>query len=446
MLKKYFLEKNGCNIHDNEFERLKKDLESISYSRTTDIFSADLIIEYFCAISAENLKRIVPKMKIITAIKNNNPEVKCIVGGCASGKKVVPFKELYPNAVDLEFTRSQFPDTLLEYLEIETKKDSNDIFVNVKNNSAFVKIQEGCLRHCSFCKAAYCDMTLRSIPIEVIVKNIAFAISNGAKYVTLTGENTTEYGIDIYGKCKLLELLKEIEKLDGDFGIALFGICIEELDKETIEFISNSKHIKKLQIEAQSFMPMVRDSMGLSKSNTEIAEILNAFSSKSIISNVMIGHPIDSEKYTKSEIDTRFWSEFDNSVQIIKENNFYFLSLNILDATPQTKSYYMPQISDSDKEKMLNKLYECLKDLISKQIEKMISNKTLVSAYFVKFEQDFYVFEAVDYPILIKVPKEEMNCKINYYDIRNINVVELSDAMFQNGKDMQYIIVIGKIV
>ncbi|MFN3699581.1 MAG: radical SAM protein, partial [Dictyoglomus sp.] len=108
---------------------------------------------------------------------------------------------------------------------------------------AYVKISEGCNNLCSYCTIPYIRGKLRSRRIEDIVKEVYSLVKNGAKEINLISQDTTRYGEDIYGEPSLLALLKELEKIKGDFYIRILYSYPIRITRDLVHFIKNSEKI-----------------------------------------------------------------------------------------------------------------------------------------------------------------------------------------------------------
>ena len=109
--------------------------------------------------------------------------------------------------------------------------------------SSYIKIAEGCNKRCTYCIIPYIRGNYRSIPMETIVKEAEELAKQGTKELLLVAQETTLYGIDIYGKKALPELVHELSKISGIEWIRLLYCYPEEITDEIIEAIKNEKKV-----------------------------------------------------------------------------------------------------------------------------------------------------------------------------------------------------------
>ncbi|MDO4282475.1 MAG: radical SAM protein [Clostridia bacterium] len=351
MLKTICFSNTGCSAEDEDFLRLMRILGA---ERTQNIFEADCIVQHFCGMSTENYEVIPKCMFVLEKIKEERPEVKIFVGGCAS--EVLNFQKRYP-FVDGVFARRHMIEDLSQYLGFDPECDKEPIC----NHNA-VRIQSGCLRQCGFCKKHYMSMPLISKPLEQVIKDVKEVLKNGHSEVILLAENSTEYGIDL--GYRLIDLLKELENKTQIERICLTALCIDELVlmPELVDYIADHKEIVSVQIEIQSLIPLVRKNMRLTSTREEVLKICKRFSKKRITTNIMVGYP------GENKVD------FDEQLDLIKENGLYYIQVNEFDATPGTPGYEMEQINPSIVQKRLLKMMNLLTLLKREKANGMINS------------------------------------------------------------------------
>ncbi len=108
---------------------------------------------------------------------------------------------------------------------------------------AYLKIAEGCDKHCTYCIIPKIRGNYRSIPMESLIKEAEQLVENGAKELILVAQETTVYGRDIYGEKKLPELLQKLCKISGLYWIRILYCYPEEITDELIQVIKTEKKI-----------------------------------------------------------------------------------------------------------------------------------------------------------------------------------------------------------
>lgn len=348
-----YFSNSGCSAEEEDFIRLARELD---LKPIKNPFKADCIVQHFCGMSSDCFKDIPKYMFIFEKQKEERPNVKIFVGGCAAS--VVDLKKRYP-FIDGVFSRRHMVEDICKYFDIQPKCDET-----VSNHNV-VRIQSGCLRNCGFCKKHYMDMPLQSKPIEQVLKDVEDAVKHGHRNIVLFAENSTEYGLDI--GCKLIDLLKEVEKNTKVRTIDLTALCIDELvrNPELVDYVSNSSKIISVQVEIQSLIPEVRKAMNLTSSKEEVLKVLKKLSNKHIDTNIMLGYPGETRK------------NFEEQLRVIKEENLYYVQINTYDNTPETPSFSMPQVSKNEVQRRLVQLTNLIEELRKEKANVLINSSKL---------------------------------------------------------------------
>jgi ribosomal protein S12 methylthiotransferase len=126
---------------------------------------------------------------------------------------------------------------------IDYNFEYEDRIITTPKHYAYVKIAEGCNNNCSYCIIPKLRGRFRSRDIKSILKEVEMLVSKGVKEIILVAQDTTMYGIDIYGKKMLSALLNEIEKVEGIEWIRLMYAYPEEINDELINTIKHSRKI-----------------------------------------------------------------------------------------------------------------------------------------------------------------------------------------------------------
>ncbi len=223
--------------------------------------------------------------------KKREGKIKFIgVGGCLPLRFKNKIKKIFPEI-----------DLLIKNL------NKNDVIPSsprllLTRGFSYVKISEGCNEKCSFCVIPEIRGNLRSRKIEDILSEIKFLINMGFKEIILVSQSTGQYGIDLYKKFYFKNLLKEIEKIKGDFWVRIMYMHPADVDKEIIETIKNSeKIVRYMDIPIQHFSENVLKKMrrrgGKRKVLNALELIRNNFSDDFYIrTEVMVGFPFETDK------------------------------------------------------------------------------------------------------------------------------------------------------
>ncbi len=140
---------------------------------------------------------------------------------------------------------------------------------------AYLKIAEGCDKHCTYCAIPKMRGSYRSVPMEVLIKEAQDLCKKGVKEIILVAQETTLYGIDLYKEKKLYELLRRLSKIEDLYYIRILYCYPEEITDELIsEIKENKKVVKYLDIPIQSGADKVLKRMGRRTSCKDIEKLV----------------------------------------------------------------------------------------------------------------------------------------------------------------------------
>ena len=173
--------------------------------------------------------------------------------------------------------------------------------ISTSRHSVYLKISEGCDNCCTYCIIPYLRGKYRSRKIESIVKEAELLAQNGTKEIILVAQDTTRYGIDLYGKKMLPELIQKISKIAEIEWIRLLYCYPEEIDDELInEIASNPKVCKYLDIPIQHASDKILKLMGRRGNISEISSVLNKLRDKVkdivIRTTMIVGFPGETDE------------------------------------------------------------------------------------------------------------------------------------------------------
>jgi len=166
---------------------------------------------------------------------------------------------------------------------------------------AYVKIADGCDRSCTFCAIPAFKGRFKSRSIESIEAEVRELVQNGVKEIVLVAQDTTAYGIDLYGKPSLPKLLRVLDSLEGEFRLRVMYMHPDHFDEEILSSICDSRkvlHYFDLPVQHGSDEVLVK--MGRIKKSEELLEMIfsirRALSDAAIRSSVIVGFPGEKEK------------------------------------------------------------------------------------------------------------------------------------------------------
>ncbi len=387
---KYNILTMGCQLNENDSEKLCGMLEKMGYTQTNNVKEADIAIFNTCCVRENAEDKLFGKLGELKKIKEEKGIIIAI-GGCMMQEKHITdkIKESYP-FVDILFgthTLHKFPEDL--YKVLEDKKKLEDIIdidgeiyegIPIKRDSnikASVTIMNGCNNFCSYCIVPYVRGRERSRQPKSIINEIKELASQGYKEITLLGQNVNSYlkvereknifFEEYKGINSFATLLKAINQIDGIERIRFISPHPKDFTDDVIEAIAECDKICKLvHLPLQAGNTRVLKEMNRKYTKEQYLNLVEKMKNKipnlTLSTDIIVGFP--------GETDL----EFEDTLDVVKKVNFEQVYMFIYSRRIGTPGDRMEnQISEEQKHKRFNKL----KDLVEKQIEK--NNKKYIN-------------------------------------------------------------------
>lgn len=174
-------------------------------------------------------------------------------------------------------------------------------YTNSELGFEYLKIAEGCNNHCSFCIIPTIRGKQRSLSLEAVIAEARNLIASGVRELILIAQDSTRYGVDLYGKSQLFELLEGIDALEGDFHYRVLYLYPDLLTKKHLErLIKLKKFIPYFDLPLQHASPKILKAMGRFYDHQMTLELLDFiegyFPERFVRTNFIIGFPGETEE------------------------------------------------------------------------------------------------------------------------------------------------------
>ena len=259
MTEKIYLVSLGCDKNLVDSEIMLGLLSKEGYAITNELSEADYAIVNSCCFIGDAKEESINTIIEIGELKKEGKLKGLIVTGCLAQRYQSMITDELPEA-DAVIGTTAYDSIVSAIDEIKAKKGLPDksLFIEDLERlaggeehrlvpageiSSYIKIAEGCNKRCTYCIIPYIRGNYRSIPMETIVKEAEELAKQGTKELLLVAQETTLYGVDIYGKKALPELVHELSKISGIEWIRLLYCYPEEITDEIIEAIKNEKKV-----------------------------------------------------------------------------------------------------------------------------------------------------------------------------------------------------------
>lgn len=310
----------GCAKNEADFSLFKYHLKQLGHEVVDDVEDADGVVIDTCGFIVDAKQESIDTILEFASIKKQKPDFKVYVTGCLVQRYpkdlpleipevdgwfgVIPPKNL---AESINKTKKYITDPVAVY-EFEGRVDSDLPY-------AYVKIADGCDRACTFCTIPKFKGGFVSRKLEDIEKEVRYLIENGKKEIVLVAQDTTGYGVDLYGKQMLPELLKRINDIDGNFWIRVMYMHPDHVTDEILKGFSYEKVVKYFDIPIQHGSDNILKLMGRTKSTKELEELFDKIRSlypQAVLrTSIIVGFPGETKDDFEQLIDFIRTIEFD---------------------------------------------------------------------------------------------------------------------------------------
>lgn len=386
---KYYILTMGCQLNENDSEKLIGMIENMGYSESKDLNDADLYLINTCCVRENAEEKVFGKLGELKKIKENK-DIIIAIGGCMMQEEHITnkIKKSYP-FVDVIFgthTLHKVPEDIYKTMAERKKiKDVIDIDGEIyeglpvkrnDNKKASVTIMYGCNNFCTYCIVPYVRGRERSRKPEDILNEIEDLAKEGYKEITLLGQNVNSYkGTEEgYG---FAELLRDVDKIDGIEIIRFVSPHPKDFTDDVIEAIKDSKKISKLiHVPLQSGSTNVLKEMNRRYSKEQYLSLIDRIKSKipeAVFStDIIVGFPGETEE------------DFEDTLDVVRKVNFEQIFMFIYSRRVGTRADKMEnQIPEEIKHKRFDRLKALFEENIEKNNQKYVGTvqKILVEGY-----------------------------------------------------------------
>ena len=322
----------GCSKNEVDSSCMMSILDKNRYSVENDPEKADIIIVNTCGFIDAAKEESIDTILQMAKYKETGSCKKMILSGCLAQRYPEELLKEIPEADGIIGTGniSQINDILDRSIDgervIKVDNINSPYLEGIKkekvNITEYVKISEGCNNNCSYCIIPKLRGKNRSRRIEDIYEEVSYLAKNGAREIILIAQNTTDYGIDLYGRYSLSKLIKEISKINDIKWIRVLYLYPDHFTDELIsEFINNDKLVKYVDIPLQHYSDHVLKLMDRHTDKEHIKNLIEKLRKiKGLIirTTFIVGFPGESEE------DFNILREFINTYKFDKLGVFTY--------------------------------------------------------------------------------------------------------------------------
>ena len=377
---KYFILTMGCQLNENDSEKICGMIEKMGYNKTNTLEEADLVVFNTCCVRENAEDKLFGKLGEVKKIKEKRGTIIAI-GGCMMQEKHIQEKlrKSYP-FFDLIFgthTLHKFPEDLykviLEEKRIEDILDIDGEVIEglpIKRNDnikASVTIMNGCNNFCTYCIVPYVRGRERSRDPEDIINEVKQLSEEGYKEITLLGQNVNSYkGNGNLGIYKFSELLREINKIEKIERIRFVSPHPKDFTDDVIDAIRDCQKVCKIiHLPLQSGSSRVLKTMNRKYTKEQYLNLVEKMKAKipdvEFSTDIIVGFPGETQ------------ADFEDTLDVVKKVCFEQVFMFIYSRRVGTPADKMEnQVPEEIKHERFNRLIA----LVESQIE--LNNKKYI--------------------------------------------------------------------
>ncbi|AQM60934.1 tRNA (N6-isopentenyl adenosine(37)-C2)-methylthiotransferase MiaB [Clostridium baratii] len=368
----------GCQMNEEDSEKLSGMLKRIGYTKTEDIEKASIILFNTCCVRENAENKVFGNLGRIKKLKEKNKDLIVGICGCMMQQKGMADKVLskfpFVNIIFGTHNAYKFPEYLnrvktegVQVKEILNKETDIVEGIPVDRESsvkAFVTIMYGCNNFCTYCIVPYVRGRERSRKPEEIIKEIKELVSNGYKEVTLLGQNVNSYGKGLEEEISFAKLLRMINEVEGLERVRFMTSHPKDLNEEVIEAIKDcDKLCEQIHLPVQSGSNRILKEMNRHYDRERYMYLINKIKKEipnvAITTDIIVGFPGETDE------------DFNDTLSLVKEVSYDSAFTFIYSRRNHTPADKMEnQVPDEVKHKRFNELVAAVNEGVIKNNKK----------------------------------------------------------------------------
>lgn len=412
----------GCKVNQYETNGMIQAFLEKGYRIVDFTEKSDIYIINTCTVTSISDKK---SRQMIRRTKQLNPEAIVVAVGCYAQVAKDKLEEI--KDIDLILGISEKTE-IIKYVEEEIKERNPKTYISdvmhqkqfvdfgsvnyTDKNRVAIKVQDGCNQFCTYCIIPYARGRIRSRKIENVKKEVEDLAQKGIKEIVITGIHVASYGKDLEENIGLIDLLEEINKIDGIERIRLSSLEPTLITEEFVKRLSKlAKICDHFHLSLQSGCNETLKRMNRHYTTEDFkkaTELLRkTYPNVALTTDIIVGFPGETEE------------EFNITYDFLKEINFY--KMHVFKYSPRhgTKAEKMPnQIDGNIKEERSKKLIE-LSDKNEINQNKRYINKNL-DVLIEEYEEGYYKGHTTNY-IMVKIQENTNNLQNKIVTVKIID-------------------------
>lgn len=308
----------GCSKNDVDSNQMRGILDDEKYQFTDRVVDAEVIVVNTCGFIDAAKEESIDTILDLAQLKESGKLETLLLAGCLAQRypeellREIPEADGIIGPGHIRSINDAIDRAYAEEKPIYAKSLESDYIEEATHEEVsvteYVKISEGCNNRCSYCIIPYLKGNNRSRSIEAIVKEIKELVARGTREVILIAQNTTDYGIDRYGRYALVDLLRELRSISDLKWVRILYAYPDHFDEALIaELRDNPKILPYIDIPIQHASDSVLEAMNRKTDRNAIETLIHNLRENipdiAIRSTFLVGFPGETEKDFDELID-----------------------------------------------------------------------------------------------------------------------------------------------
>ena len=412
----------GCSKNLVDTETLMSKFIEKGYTCTHDSEypEGEIAVINTCGFIGDAKEESVNMILKFAQAKDEGLIKKLYVMGCLSERyrkeleTEIPQVDKYYGKFDFKKLLNELGDVEDADFNVKEKTQDNQRVITTPSHYAYVKISEGCDRHCAYCAIPIITGRHKSRKMEDILEEIRNLVSKGVKEFQIIAQELTYYGVDLYGERRIAQLIDKIAMIDGVKWIRLHYAYPNQFPFELLEVMRKHDNVcKYLDIALQHISNHMLSAMHRNTTKQETYELIERMRQEvpgiTLRTTLMVGFPGETDEDFKELVEFVKWARFERmgAFAYSEEEGTY------------SASHYEDNVPEEVKQERLNILMRA-QERISAEIENsLVGKKTIVIID--RLEGDYYIGRTqssspeVDPEVLIKYEDKNPLVIGNFY-------------------------------
>ena len=381
---KYYIETWGCQMNEEDSEKLSGMLKRIGYKKTEAKEDASIIIFNTCCVRENAENKVFGNLGALKKMKEENPNLIIAICGCMMQQKgmadTILKKFPYVDIIFGTHNSYKFPEYLnrvkqegvqvKEIINKETKIVEGIPIDRKSDLKGFVTIMYGCNNFCTYCVVPFVRGRERSRKPEDIIKEIKELVSSGYKEITLLGQNVNSYGKGLEEEITFAGLLRKINEVEGLERVRFMTSHPKDLNEDVIMAVKEcDKLCEQVHLPVQSGSSRILKIMNRHYTREKYLELVKKIKKEipdvGFSTDIIVGFPGETDE------------DFEETLSLVKEVEYDSAYTFIYSRRKYTPADEMEdQIPDEVKHERFNRLVNTINEIIARK-NKLYEGKTV---------------------------------------------------------------------